>query len=242
MNKNYIIEARIDWDKIPEDSYVKRIPSIKGLESFEFTKPVTFFVGDNGSGKSTFLEAIALAFGFHAEGGTLNYNFSTYDDVSPLHEGVKLVKSYRRPSRGIFLRAESFYNVATMADVDYKDGAPLYGGKDLHDQSHGESFLSFIESFDDGLYLMDEPEAALSQRRQMELLSWMINTTKLGAQYIIATHSPILLAFPDADIISFGEDGISRIAYEDTDSYRLTKLFIDHRESIIARLQNDTED
>ena len=236
MNKNYIVEARMHWDRVPEDSYVRSIPSLKGLESLEFTKPVTFFVGDNGSGKSTLLEAIAVAFGFNAEGGTLNYNFSTCDDVSALHEGVQIIRSYRRPNRGIFLRAESFFNVATRADEYAGRRSALYGDKKLHDQSHGESFMSFIEAFDDGMYMMDEPEAALSQRRQMELLSWMLETTKMGAQYIVATHSPILLAFPDADIVSFGEDGLSHIGYEDTDSYQLTKLFIDNKDSILERL------
>jgi len=237
-NRNYIQSVQIRWIMVEEESYLRKIPSLGGLKKLEFSKPVTFFVGDNGSGKSTLLEAIAVAYGFNPEGGTLNYQFSTYDDVSPLHKACNLTKGFSRQQRSIFLRAESFFNLSTKAK-EYEDadgGSPLYGDKTLHDQSHGESFMSFIKSFGNGLYLMDEPEAALSQRKQMELLAWMMDTVKKGAQYIVCTHSPILLAYPGAEIISFDKSPAGKITYEESDCYTLTKLFIENRESVIRQL------
>ena len=149
MNDNYIQKVHIDWDIIPKDSYLRNIAALKHLEDFSFNNRITFFVGENGTGKSTLLEAIAVAYGFNPEGGTINYNFSTYYDVSELSEAIKISKGYRRPKGNYFFRAESFFNVASKLE-DYRDITPKeifyerYGGKSLHEQSHGESFLSFF--------------------------------------------------------------------------------------------------
>ena len=170
----YIDRIRIDWNKVSPDSYLTRIPAIGLLQELAFRKPVTFFVGENGTGKSTLLEAIAIAYGFNPEGGTLNYSFSTHDDYSELCDALTIAQGAAKGRRGgFFLRAESFYNVSTKA-IEYEKelGRPMYGDRTLHEQSHGESFLSFIRTFTrTGLFIMDEPEAALSPQRQLSLFS-----------------------------------------------------------------------
>ena len=170
----YIDRIRIDWDKVSPDSYLTRIPAISLLQELSFRKPVTFFVGENGTGKSTLLEAIAIAYGFNPEGGTLNYNFSTHDDYSELCDALTIAQGAAKGRRGgFFLRAESFYNVSTKA-IEYERelGRPMYGDRTLHEQSHGESFLNFIRTFTrTGLFIMDEPEAALSPQRQLSLFT-----------------------------------------------------------------------
>ena len=226
----------IDWKVIPPYSYLRQIPSLKGVRKVTFHQPVTFFVGENGSGKSTLLEAIALAFGFNPEGGTINYNFSTYDSHSKLYEALRLIKSFHKTKNGYFLRAESFYNVAT-AEEEYDRGAggsPLY----LHQQSHGESFFTIIEEYfkEDGVYLLDEPEAALSPQRQLALLRTVWQYAKQGSQFIIVTHSPILLGLPDAEILTFDQGRIHPCAYEETDSYKVMAMFINHRETLLNKL------
>ena len=232
---------RIDWDSISADSYLRNIPAIAGLESLEFSRPVTIFQGENGSGKSTLLEAIALAYGFNAEGGTRNYSFSTYDSHLELHDALTLVRGYNRSNWGYFLRAESFYNVAT-AEEEYSrgpGGTPQY----FHERSHGESFLQLAQnSFrDGGMYLMDEPEAALSPQRQLTMLLEIVRGAENGSQFIIATHSPILLGIPDADILCFDGGEIHPVSYEDTDSYRVTEMFINDRRRLLDRLLSEEE-
>lgn len=235
----YIESAVIDWNKIAEGSYLRMIPSLKGITRLDFRKPVTFFVGENGSGKSTMLEAIALAYGFNPEGGTLNYRFSTFDDYSELCDATKILKGVHGPNRGFFLRAESFYNVQTKS-LEYEEGKPMYGPRTLHEQSHGESFLNFITSFEQtGIFLMDEPEAALSPARQLALFARIAEMVREGSQYIIVTHSPILLGIPDADILVFDESGVSHQEYEDTESYRIMEMFINHRDAIVGRLTGE---
>ena len=227
----------IDWDKIDRESYVRRIPALEGVEEIVFRNPVTFFVGENGSGKSTLLEAIAVAAGFNPEGGTRNYSFSTYDSHSELCGALRLSRGIRRSSHGYFLRAESFYNVSTQA-IEYEKGwGPMYGEKTLHEQSHGESFLNFIKTFTrTGIFLMDEPEAALSPNRQLALFSRIVDMAREGSKYIIVTHSPILLAIPDADIIGFDGTGMHYLEYEQTESYKITEAFINHRDIIVESL------
>lgn len=242
VNDNFIRSIEIEWPKISDRSYLRDIEPLAHMGRLDFAAPVTLFVGENGSGKSTLLEAIAVAYGFNPEGGTVNYRFSTYDDVSELCGALSMTKGFRRARAGYFFRAESFFNVASKAE-DYRDGDPKevyyarYGGKSLHEQSHGESFLAYFQSFDQaGLYIMDEPEAALSPQRQLTLLIQIVNLARIGAQFIIASHSPILLGIPGADIVSFDGGRMERCAYEDTESYQVMELFINHREAMLGRL------
>lgn len=230
MTDLFIRGLRIEWDAVPGDSYLHKIPSVRGVAQMTFHKNVTFFVGENGSGKSTLLEAIAVAYGFNPEGGTINYHFSTYDDISPLGDALTLIKGYDRPTLGYFFRAETFFNVATVGMVEYL-------GDDYHSNSHGEGFLAFIQGFDKpGLYIIDEPEAALSPQKQLTLLSHIYRTANSGSQFIIATHSPILLGTPGAEILSFDGEEIIPCQYEDTDSYQITKLFLQRKDMILKEL------
>ena len=221
MDPLFIKSLIIHWDKVSKNSYVRKIKSLKGLESLTFQSPVTFFVGENGSGKSTLLEAMAVSYGFNPEGGTMNYDFSTFDSHSELHEAVTLVKGYLRAKWGYFLRAESFYNVATKT-LDY---LPI---DNLHKLSHGESFFSVIKNnFDkNGLFFLDEPEAALSPQRQLSLLIELYRCAKEGSQFFIVTHSPILLGLPDAQILTFDKGQVHPCSYEETDSYQREMIFI----------------
>ncbi len=234
-NELYLTGMKIKWDKIERSSYLRKIAAIKSLDELTFKSPVTFFVGENGSGKSTLLEAVAVAYGFNPEGGTLNYSFSTYDSHSELHDAVRLIRSINKAKWGYFLRAESFYNVATAEEEYTKiQGIPQH----YHEKSHGESFLSVIQkNFDqNGLYILDEPEAALSPQRQLTLLLEMSKCVKNDSQFIIVTHSPILLGYPNADILSFDDEKIQPVSYEDTQSYQITKMFINDRRQILRHL------
>ena len=239
MNDELFIKGlKIDWDEIDADSYLSSIEAISGLKELLFNKPVTFFVGENGSGKSTLLEAIAIAYGFNPEGGTKNYNFSTYDSHSELYDHLTLIKGYRHSSWGYFLRAESFYNVASKEE-EYGKLSPK-GSMHYHYKSHGESFLAMAQDNfkGNGLYLFDEPEAALSPQRQLTLLYEIDRCVKEGSQFIIATHSPILLGIPNSEILSF-DGSIHAIDYEDTDSYRITKMFINDKDRILKQLLDE---
>ena len=236
MKSQLIKSVTIDWDRIGKESYLWNITAIRGIESIVFSHPVTFFVGENGSGKSTLLEAIAIAYGFNPEGGTRNYSFSTYDSHSELCNAVRLSRGVRHSGWGYFLRAESFYNVATKEE-EYSRGP---GGRPqhYHEKSHGESFLALVQnSFrPNGLYLLDEPEAALSPQRQLTLLMEIDRCVKENSQFIIVTHSPILLGMPGAEILSFDNGPVHTCSYEETDSYQVTSMFINHREQILKRL------
>ena len=227
---------KIDWEEIGARSYLREIPAISGLRELTLEKPVTLFVGENGSGKSTLLEAIAISYGFNPEGGTRNYRFSTYDSHSELCDAMTLVKGVGKPGWGYFLRAESFYNVATAEDQYSREigGNPQY----YHRTSHGESFLALAQSQfrGRGLYLLDEPEAALSPQRQLTLLLEIVQSVRSGGQFVIVTHSPILLGIPDAQILSFDDGPVHPISYEETDSYQITKMFLENREQMLERL------
>ena len=235
MSTPFIREIRINWDAVPEDSYLRQIPALKYTETVSLRKPVTFLAGENGTGKSTLLEAASVAYGFNPEGGTKNYAFSTHDSHSELWRAVTLVRTPAKAMHGYFLRAESFYNVAT-AEEEYSKGP---GGipAHYHEKSHGESFLAVTEQHfrGKGMYFLDEPEAALSPQRQLTLLLRINECVKEGAQFVIATHSPILLAYPEAEILNFA-DRIEPCAYEDTDSYRITRMFVNDRERILHQL------
>lgn len=226
------------------DHYPYSLPVIKNFENLEFHPKVTFIIGENGSGKSTLLEAIATAWGFNPEGGTKNFNFETRSSHSDLWETVRLTKSFRRPKDGFFLRAESFYNVASNIDkLDEEPGfgPPIknsYGGISLHHQSHGESFFSLmLNRFGgNGLYILDEPEAALSPTRQMAMLSRMHQLVEENSQFIIATHSPILMAYPDALLLQIEDNQLIPTQYEDTEHYQVTKDFLDNHQRAIRYL------
>jgi predicted ATPase len=200
-----------------QEDYLNHIPALKALHEFHFKKPVTFFVGENGTGKSTLLEALAIQCGFNAEGGTRNFSFATNETHSSLYHSMKVIRSIPFPSDGFFLRAESFYNVATEIQQsaargfggmsDYQAFMERNYGGNLHEQSHGESFLSLVLNRFRGnsIFFLDEPEAALSPSRQMTLLARIHELVNDGCQFIIATHAPILMAYPNAEIIALSE-------------------------------------
>jgi predicted ATPase len=239
VNELFIREVRIKSDlEIDYSTYPFSLPIVKNLESMLLKSNVTFLVGENGVGKSTLLEAIAVNFGFNAEGGSRNFNFSTMPTHSQLHEHITLVKGVRKAKDGYFLRAESFYNVATEAERLELSEFRAYGSKSLHAQSHGESFFSLISNrfFGEGLYLLDEPESALSPTRQMALLVSMRDLVKQHSQFIIATHSPILLAYPDAQIFVLNDDGVELTPYKDTEHYLITKQFLNNPEGMLRQL------
>jgi len=215
-------------DGFDSETYPFSIPAISQLNELEFHEDVTFFVGENGSGKSTVLEAIALLMGFSAQGGTKNFCIDDASGLSQLQNFLKAKKSYAHPKDGYFLRAESFYNLASYMDqTGYLAG---YGGKSLHQQSHGESFMATLlyKFRGKGMYLMDEPEAALSPLRQMAALVRIHELVQDGSQFIIATHSPILLAYPSSKIVVFDSDGLHEDQYENLEHFSVTRDFLNN--------------
>lgn len=244
MFNGYVSVVRFEGE-IEEDFYLKDIPAVKHLiekGKLEFSKNVSIFVGENGTGKSTLLEAIAVAFGFNAEGGTVNFNFSTNNTHSSLYKNIRIGKK-GYPKDGFFLRAESIYNVASNLENLYRNefahGVETpYGSVSLHEQSHGESFMSIITKRfgGKGLYILDEPEAALSPMRMLELMAVMNELVKDGSQFIISTHSPILMAFPDADVFELSEKGIEKVRYDETEHFTLTKQFLENPERMFKYL------
>ncbi len=231
----YLRSAILETERIESfSSYPFCLPAIKNLGTLNFHPAVTFIVGENGTGKSTLLEAIAVACGFNPEGGTKNFNFSSMDSHSILYKHIRLVKGVKMPRDGFFLRAESFYNLATDIErLDSSGGGPRvidsYGGVSLHAQSHGESFFAaFMNRFGGkGLYILDEPEATLSPSRQMAMISRIHDLVGQNSQFIIATHSPIIMAYPNASIYQL-TDRFEKVAYEDTDNYNVTKSFLNN--------------
>jgi predicted ATPase len=220
------------------DNYPFNIPAIRALTGRLPLDPrATVIVGENGTGKSTLVEAIAVAAGFNAEGGSTHFAFSTRGSVSSLSRCLRIARTERRPRTGYFLRAESFFNVATnIEDLD-RQPAPSrpiidsYGGRSLHEQSHGESFWALVQHRfgPSGLYILDEPEAALSPSRQIQLLSRLTELLDEGSQVVMATHSPILCALEGALIYSLSAAGIARVTYEETHCFRVTRAFLDDR-------------
>lgn len=233
---------------LPENSYLKKIPAVDFLSRspIGFSKPVTFFMGENGSGKSTLIEAIAVAFGFNSEGGTLNYSFETASTHSELHEYLRLSKFFR-PKDGFFLRAESFYNAASYLEELDEIPAPApkilgsYGGVSLHKMSHGESFITLLQKrfSGNGLYILDEPEAALSPMRIMTLMCEIKRLVNKGSQFIIATHSPILSAMPDSDLYLIDKKSVRKVDWRETEHYRVTKSFLNSPEKMLDMLLKD---
>jgi predicted ATPase len=230
---------QIMLQQLDESSYLNNLPIIKWLLKFgklEFNSGVTFFTGENGTGKSTIIEAIAICAGFNAEGGSKNFNFATKQTSSDLYKYLTLSKAAHEKD-GFFLRAESFYNVATQVD-DLGLNPAGYGGISLHCRSHGESFMALVQNRfrGNGLYILDEPESALSPSRQMTLLTEIKRLTDNNSQFIIATHSPILLAYPDAAIYQISEDAIRRVEYQDCENVKIMKQFLQQPERMIHYL------
>jgi predicted ATPase len=243
--KHYLLGLSLRRDKVPAfTEYPYCLPVVRNLTKIEFHPNVTFIIGENGTGKSTLLEAIAVAWGFNAEGGSRNFRFATRASHSPLHEILALSKGLKRPRDGFFLRAESFFNVATNIEELDKAGGfgpPIidsYGGRSLHEQSHGESFFALVTKRfgGNGLYLLDEPEAALSPSRQLALLARLHQLVQANSQFIIATHSPILMAYPRSTIFLLAERAITRVKYTDTEHYAVTREFLNKHEAMLKEL------
>jgi predicted ATPase len=216
---------------------LRELPAVRYLiegNRIEFDKAVTFFTGENGSGKSTLIEAMAVYLGFNPEGGSKNFNFSTRKTSYELSDCLRIART-GHPKDGFFLRSESFYNVATNIENNAVGG---YGQRPLHEQSHGESFMSlFLNRFrGNGLYILDEPEAALSPAGQLTFISVMSELVDKDSQFIISTHSPILLAYPDADILELSDSGVSKVDYQDSEIYHLYKYFMNDPQHMIERV------
>jgi predicted ATPase len=237
ISRQYLVDMRLKSEEVESfEKYPFSLSAVRPLrrKRLEFHPAVTFFVGENGSGKSTLLEAIAVACGFNAEGGSRNFRFGTRSSHSELHRFLCIAKGIQRPRDGFFLRAESFFNVATEIErLDSEPGngppiGPSYGERALHEQSHGESFLALLVNrfHGDGLYLLDEPEAALSPSRQLAVITRIHDLVQQNSQFIIATHSPIIMAYPHAFIYAFSRKGFKCVAYEDTEHYRITRDFL----------------
>lgn len=238
----YLQEVSLRPDTPDSDAYPFSIPAVREMGALRFHRDVTFFVGENGAGKSTVLEAIALALGHGAEGGTLSVQRTTAATTSPLYQALRLSRSFRRPRDGYFLRAESFFNIASYMD-EMPQYLGSYGGTSLHEQSHGEAFMALLTNKlrGNGLYLFDEPEAALSPNRQLAALCAIHRLVQQESQFIIATHSPILLAYPNATIYLFDGSGITETAYEDTEHYAVTRDFLNHYPKRVADLLREDD-
>lgn len=241
----YVRALRLKRDEVPSfDAYPFSLAAVRTITELPFTRPITILVGENGLGKSTLIEAIAVAYGFNPEGGSKNFNFETRASHSDLCDYVRLVKSWTRPRDGWFLRSESYFNVAT--EIERLDREPVnapaiieaYGGQPLHEQSHGESFLSLVmkRMRGKGFYVFDEPESALSPMRQLALLARMRQLVEAESQFIIATHSPILMGCPDAEILLLDEAGIRPVAWRDTEHYVVARAFLEDPEGMLEEL------
>lgn len=242
MRELFVRGLRVDEEQ-DEKSYPFSIPAVRDIKDIIFSTPVTFLVGENGSGKSTIVETIAVTAGFNAEGGTKNYNFSTENTTSKLADTATLIRGTKREKYGYFLRAESFYTTANYAERGtFGPAGPmpvLFDGKHIHEQSHGEAFLSIVNSFRPGLFIFDEPESALSPQRLLHLMSTMYELEKRGSQFIIATHSPILLAYPGANIYQLSQTGVERVEYEDIEHVKMTRDFLNNPSVFIDKLFRD---
>ncbi len=237
----YLRSIRSNSEPMTGNRFPFNIPAFRHGINLDLPTPVTFFVGENGSGKSTLLEALAEICGFNPEGGNRDHYREAREDRSELAQALRL-SWMPKMTEGFFMRAESFYNFASY--LDSVSNFMAYGGKSLHQQSHGESFLAlFQHRFEHGLYILDEPEAALSPQRQLAFLR-IIHELEVPrhAQFLIATHSPILLAYPGATLYQFEEEGIREVDYHETDHYLITKEFLNGPERILGYLFADEDD
>lgn len=247
----YIRHLEMMWEEVSErEAYPFNLPVIRDLTQLKLHPSVTFLVGENGSGKSTLLEAMAVAYGLNPEGGSSNFQFSTRRSHSSLHTAIRFAKEPVRPSTSFFLRSECYFNLAS--DIEALDAAtPItwwnpaiidrYGKTSLHEQSHGESFFAlFRYRFrNHGLYFLDEPEAAMSPKRQLEFLVLLNDFVEHGAQFVIATHSPLLMAYPQAWIYNFDHAPLEIIPYQETTHYQVSKKFIKHPQQAMAYLWSE---
>jgi predicted ATPase len=239
LDRPYWIEARLErregWD---DGIYPFNVPAVRRTEVMTFHPRVTFLVGENGSGKSTLIEALAVAWGFNAEGGSRDHHYSTRASHSSLHRFVRPVRSPTKARDGYFLRAESYFTTATYLE---STGTARAGQSGAHDKSHGESFFDLFQNRLEGhgLYIMDEPEAALSPSRQLSFIARLHELVQTGSQFIIATHSPIILGYPDAWIYQTSAHGLERIEYEDTEHYEVTRGFLNQRKTYLDVLLSD---
>jgi predicted ATPase len=242
--EHYVLALKLRRHKVNSfDEYPFSLPVVRHLDTLELQPAVTFLVGENGSGKSTLLEALAVAWGFNPEGGTRNFRFGTRASHSVLHDYLRLIKSSRRPRDGFFLRAESLFNLATEIErLDAEPGGPpiinSYGFQSLHEQSHGESFFAvMMHRFGGhGFYVLDEPEAALSPSRQLAMISRIHQLVRMHSQFVIATHSPILMAYPNSRIYQIGANSLEQVSWRDTEHYIVAKRFLNDAEKQLARL------
>ena len=237
ISRQFLIEVRMKADgEVDSTAYPFCIPAIASLTRLKLHPRITYFVGENGSGKSTLLEAIAVASGLNPEGGSNHFNFNTHASHSPLHEHLVLSRGIGQPADKYFLRAESFFNVAS--EIERRGLQKYYGYQSLHEQSHGESFLTLFSQRlgRNGLYFLDEPEAALSPQRQLTILRRIHDLVGQGAQFIIATHSPLLLAYPGALIYRFDERGVRPVAYDEVEAVQVTRDFMACPERMIKIL------
>lgn len=243
VNENFLRAARLER-LAGAEPYLENLAAVRWLlagNRLEFTTPVTCLVGENGTGKSTLLEALAVGCGLNAEGGSRNLRFSTKPTHAALWRCLVLRRGPRRERDGFFLRAESFYNVASQVDaIQAQDGRMLnaYGGRSLHEQSHGESFLALVQNRfgPGGLYFLDEPEAALSPMRQLALARALGDLAGQGCQIVMATHSPILMALPGARVLELTEEGLQEVPWRDTEHCRVLKGFLNDPERILRYL------
>jgi predicted ATPase len=235
----FLTSVSIHDDRRVPGTHPFDIPILRDELSLSLTTPVTFFVGENGSGKSTLLEALAWAVGFGAHGGSRDHRFEENTDGRALGRALELGWRQRTAS-GFFLRAETFYNFATYLESMGSSFA-RYGGQSFHTKSHGEAFLALFEHrFEDGLFILDEPEAALSPQRQLAFLRILHELTAPRiAQFLIATHSPLLLAFPGATVLSLDDGAIRPVDYRETEHYRLTRDFLEAPERFFRHLFDD---
>lgn len=247
IKTQFLIDVKLKKEKVESyEKYPFHLNAVKNLKVLSLHPSVTYFVGENGAGKSTLLEAIAIALGINPEGGSKNFNFNTRSSHSVLHEFVRVSKGTIRPKDCFFLRAESFYNVAT--EIERLDNGPggrrlldAYGGISLHEQSHGETFMALMMNRfrSDSLYILDEPEAALSPSRQLTMISRLHQLVKEGSQFLIATHSPIIMAYPNSFIYLLNGDSIRKVSYDETEHYQITKNFINGYQKMLEILMED---
>jgi predicted ATPase len=228
----YLLGLERDPDVEWGEGFPYDVPAVAAVEAMKLDTPVTLLAGDNGTGKSTLIEAFAEAIGFAPEGGELERSGELPPVPRPVLGGAlrPVLERWSKPRNGYFLRAESFFNVAATVDGDgtFSPDISLYGGVKLHEQSHGESFLALATNrfAGEGLYILDEPEAALSISGALAVLAAITRAARDGAQFIIATHSPVLLACPGARIYELGESGFDECEYDDLDAVRLTRGFL----------------